>query len=77
MANVSGNTLLMAIQAVDAAIRSLEAATADEATASTDDVEMLFCYDRAARELQSAYEIERLGVSNLPPYARVVRPDAD
>ena len=68
MADVSGNTLLMAIQAVNDAIRALEAATADAANASTDDLEMLYCYDRTARELQAAYEIERLRVSNLPPY---------
>jgi len=77
MADVSGNTLLMAIQAVDDAIRALEAATADAATASPDDIEMLYCYDRTAAELRSAYEIARLTASNLPPYDRIVRPAAD
>jgi hypothetical protein len=33
-------------------------------------------YTRAAEELRSAYEVARLGSSNLPPYAELVEPDA-
>lgn len=72
MANVTGGTLMMAIQAVDDAIADLASAATDP-DASPDDVEMLYCYDRAARELRAAYEIERLSVNNLPPYGQLVR----
>jgi len=73
MANVSGGTLMMAIQAVDDAIRALSGAATDPDAAGPDDVEMLYCYDRAARELRAAYEIERLSSNNLPPYEQLVR----
>ena len=73
MANVTGGTLMMAIQAVDDAVRELRAAVAaDPGCALPDDVEMLFAYQRSARELRAAYEIERLGTSNLPTYDDLV-----
>ena len=72
MANVTGGTLMMAIQAVDDAVRELAGATADLESALPDDVDMLYCFDRAARELRAAYEIERLSTNNLPPYEQLV-----
>jgi hypothetical protein len=75
MANVGGGTLMMAIQAVNAAACELRAAVAsDTAAALPDDVEMLFSYEHAARELRAAYEVERLSTSNLPTYDELVNP---
>ena len=66
---------MMAIQAIDEVVRALQGTVADEASATADDAELLYCYDRAARELRAAYEIERLGSTNLPPYDELVCPD--
>jgi hypothetical protein len=78
MADVSGNTLLMAIQAVNDAIKELDRRLRhpDGEGHPLDDTEMLMSYTRAAEELRSAYEVARLGSSNLPPYAELVEPDA-
>jgi hypothetical protein len=78
MADVSGNTLLMAIQAVNDAIKELDLRLRHPGGESDplDDTEMLMSYTRAAEELRSAYEVARLGSSNLPPYAELVEPDA-
>lgn len=76
MPDVSGNTLLMAVQAVDDAIKALELRLR-QPTAELDDTEMLLSYTRAAEELRSAYEIARLNTGNLPPYEEVVAPSDD
>jgi hypothetical protein len=78
MADVSGNTLLMAVQAVNDAIGALtdRLRHPDGENDPLDDTEMLMSYTRAAEELRSAYEVARLGSSNLPPYAELVEPDA-
>lgn len=68
MADVSGNTLLMAIQAVRDATKALEARIADGSGDPLDDVEMLMSYSRAADELRGAYEVARLNTDNLPSY---------
>jgi hypothetical protein len=77
MADVSGNTLLMAVQAVNDAIRVLDQRLRhpDGQSDPLDDTEMLMSYTRAAEELRSAYEVARLGSSNLLPYAELVEPD--
>lgn len=78
MPEVNGRTLMLAIQAVNAKIRSLNDALAaagenDDDDAAADAEEMLMSYEAAAEELQAAYEIARLAASNLPPYATLVQ----
>ena len=76
MPDVSGNTLLMAVQAVDDAIQALRARLqeADEDDDPRDDEELLHSYRKAADELRRAYELARLSSSNLPPYDEVLPP---
>ena len=75
MANISGQTLVVAIQAVEAERRNLEAAreTAEGPEAADLD-ELLFSIDRAASELKDAYSIARIEVGSLPPYSDLVKP---
>lgn len=75
MPDINGRTLMLAIQAVDAKIRALQAsldAAGDDEDAGADAEEMLLSYEGAADELRSAYEIARLSVSNLPPYTELI-----
>ena len=77
MPEVDGNTLVMAIQAVDDKLRALE--TARElvgAEAAGDYDEELLAFDRAARKLEIAYEQALRSASNLPSYARLVGRDS-
>ncbi len=76
MADVSGNTLLMAVQAVNDAIAVLDERIRDGSGDPLDDTEMLMSYTRAAEELRSAYEVARLTTTNLPPYDELVEADA-
>jgi hypothetical protein len=77
MPDVSGNTLLMAIQAVQDAMKILETRLDDPEVDPLDDTEMLLAYARAAVELRQAYEIARLNTSNLPPYETLVPPQGE
>jgi hypothetical protein len=77
MADVSGNTLLMAVQAVNDAIAVLDERIRDGSGDPLDDTEMLMSYTRAAEELRSAYEVARLTATNLPPYDELVEVDTD
>ena len=77
MADVSGNTLLMAVQAVNDAIAILDERIRDGSGDPLDDTEMLMSYTRAADELRSAYEVARLTATNLPPYDELVEADGD
>ncbi len=74
MANIDGQTLLMAVQAVQAQIRALE--TKIDQAGEDDDVsdqeDLLMGYLRAADTMRVAYEAEELVSSNLPPYDRLV-----
>lgn len=74
MPDVNGRTLMMAVQAVDAQMRALQAqiAAAGEDDDVSDDEELLMSYEQAAQDLRAAYEIARVAASNLPPYARLV-----
>lgn len=76
MPDVSGSTLMMAIQAVQDAMKHLEGRLDDPELDPVDDTEMLLSYMRAAEELRRAYEIARLNTSNLPPYDKLVPPRA-
>ena len=74
MANVDGQTLLMAVQAMQAQIQSLEAQIA-QATEHQDISELedlLRAYTQAADTLRCAYEAEELLSSNLPPHDMLV-----
>ncbi len=75
MADVSGNTLLMAVQAVNDAIAILDERIRDGSGDPLDDTEMLMSYTRAAEELRSAYEVARLTSNNLPPYDELTEHD--
>jgi hypothetical protein len=79
MPDVNGRSLMMAVQAVDAKIRSLEAHIdgAGEDDDVSDAEELLLAYSKAAEDLRTAYEIARLTSSNLPPYGRLVRDSGD
>ena len=74
MADIDGQTLLMAVQAVQAQIHSLEAQIdqAGEDDDVSDQEDLLMGYMRAADILRVAYEAEELASSNLPPYDRLV-----
>ena len=75
MADVSDNTLLMAVQAVHDAIMQLDERIRDGSGDPQSDTEMLMSYTRAAEELRSAYEVARLTSTNLPPYDELVEAD--
>lgn len=74
MANVDGQTLLMAVQAVQAQIRALEAQIdrAGEDDDVSDQEDLLMGYVKVADALRIAYEAEELVSSNLPPYDMLV-----
>ncbi len=74
MSNIDIRTLAMAIRAVDYKMADIE----KELTASPPDqgadleVELLD-YDNAAQKLKNAYLEALRGVSNFPPYEKLVR----
>jgi hypothetical protein len=74
MAQVDGQTLLMAVQAVQTQIRLLseELDRAGEDDDLTDQEDLLAGYMRAADALRVAYEAEELVSSNLPPYGLLI-----
>ena len=74
MAQVDGQTLLMAVQAVQAQIRLLSEAMdqGGEDDDVTDHEDLLAGYMQAADALRVAYEAEELVSSNLPPYDMLV-----
>ena len=76
MAEVSGNTLVMAIQAVDQQLHALGAQIDamdphDRAMADLEDMQL--AYAKAATELRQAYSAAWSDASNLPPYASLVQ----
>jgi len=75
MAQVDGQALLMAVQAVQAQIRLLseEMDQSAEDDDLTDQEDLLAGYMRAADALRVAYEAEKLVSSNLPPYDSLVK----
>ena len=74
MAQVSGITLIMAVQAVDAAIGQLTAEVAAEDGEELPDMqELLLSYYKAASELEEAYKEEQAKASNLPAYEKLIR----
>lgn len=75
MPDVSGNTLMMAVQAVQESIATLQGRLRSGEGDELDDTEMLLAYERAADELRRAYEIARLNTGNLPPWEDLVAAD--
>lgn len=74
MAEVSGATLMVAIQALDTVRRdTAEARHEMDDNDRADLDELLVSYDLAARELQRAYDQARLSAVNLPPYEQLIR----
>lgn len=73
MAEVSGNDLVMVIQAVEEEIRRLRSMSADEMLLG--DMVLLEDYETTAARLEEAYAEECKRVINLPPYAKLVRRD--
>ena len=74
MPDVSPNTLVMCVQAVQSAIVALETRLRDPKDDARDDTEMLLAYSRAADELRDAYELARRTTVNMPPYDKLVPP---
>jgi len=76
MSEISGNTLMMAIQAVDAEMRGIEdELEGADADISADLEELLLSWSKAADELKTAYEAALLSQVNLPPYEDLVQRD--
>ncbi len=75
MPEINGQSIMMAVQAVDQTIQSLIAqiATAHEDDA-TDLEDELQSYMSTATDLRIGYEAALKLSSNLPPYATLVRP---
>lgn len=75
MPEVDGNTLVMAIQAVDDKLHALEAARDLAGEEHADDyVEEIMAFDEAAHKLKRAYDQAQRLANNLPPYDKLVRP---
>lgn len=73
MQPVSGLTLMVAIQSVDAEIRRLEAECEAETGPELPDLQdLLLSYHNAADELRKAYIEECRHVINLPPYEMLI-----
>jgi hypothetical protein len=70
MPNVSGNDLVMAIQAVEAEIRRLRDMSGDEMVLG--DMVLLDAYETTADRLEEAYAEALETTLNLPPYAQLV-----
>jgi hypothetical protein len=74
MPNVSGNNLVLVIQAVDFKIahleRTIDALPPDEGS----ELELLLLsYTNAAEALKRAYQEALAEASNLPPYEKLIR----
>jgi predicted transcriptional regulator len=74
MADIDAQTLLMAVQAVQAQLHALETKIdqAGEDDEVSEQEDLLTGYLRAAGIMRVAYEAEELISSNLPPYDRLV-----
>jgi len=70
MPDISGNTLALAIQAVDIEMCRLDALSEDVIV--PDDQELLVQYHVAAQELKRAYTIAAELEGNLPAYSLLV-----
>jgi hypothetical protein len=64
---ISTDTLIVAIQAVDAQVRQLRKAV-ERDDAEVEEMQLLEDWEDAARDLEEAYDVEAKDVLNLPPY---------
>lgn len=71
MPQISTDTLIIAIQAVDAQVQELRKAVESD-DAEVEEMEMLESWQDAARDLEAAYDVEAKTVLNLPPYDELV-----
>lgn len=77
MPEVSGRTLVMAIQAVDAELRRLEEELERAGEDADPDLqELALSYSLAAEDLKQAYLQALNSASNLPPYEQLVGRDS-
>ena len=74
MSELSSDTLVIAIQAVDAEMQQIEEELEGIQPGEHPDLDdLLLAHQKAARELKSVYEqAQRLAI-NLPPYEELVR----
>jgi hypothetical protein len=73
MAELSAQTLVMEVQAVDAEISRIKDSVAgDISELEPDSQELLLSYSLAATELKTAYLDARRSAPGLPPYERLV-----
>lgn len=72
MPEVSGRSIMMAVQAVSSEIQRI-AGDGPASELDPDDQELLLSYDRCAAELKAAYLEARKTVVNLPPYEKLVQ----
>lgn len=76
MPNVSGNTLVLVIQAVDFKMADLEHRLDALPSDRGGELEaLLFDYENAAHALKQAYQEALAEADNLPPYEQLVRGD--
>ena len=71
MPQITSQTLVVAIQAVDAEVRALRDAVL-AGDAEPEEHQLLEDRMRAAEDLEHAYNIEARTVINLPPYDQLV-----
>jgi hypothetical protein len=71
MPQIDTDTLLVAIQAVAAQVRQLQAAVAQD-DAQPEEMQLLEEWQAAASDLERAYDVEAAVVLNLPPYDELV-----
>jgi len=71
MPEIKSRTMLIAIQAVAAHIRSIREELAD-GDAEPEDYVLLEQAVEAAEDLERAYEVEAKTVINLPPYGELI-----
>ena len=64
---ISTDTLIIAIQAVDAQVRQLRKAV-ERDDAEVEEMQLLEGWEDAARDLEEAYDVEAKDVLNLSPY---------
>jgi hypothetical protein len=73
MTTLSPQTLVMAVQAVDAEIRRIKGTVdGNLAELEPDDQELLLAFSQAATELKSVYLDARLSNPGIPPYEQLL-----
>lgn len=73
MTTLSPQTLVMAVQGVDAEIRRIkDTVDGDITELEPDEQELLFAFSQAAMELKTAYLDMRLSTPGMPPYEHLV-----